>query len=1146
VVKIQDARVGKIEKQGHEAAARVVPPEFMPALIEHVDDESTGLSVTVYEIAGASIFGIQPLSYYIDQQAASAEVIIAQGSDFLTALSPLRSHLQDRRRLLAFDLCNQVVNAGKNRLDGKEGLAGRLDNILPGVTSSSSLNFDDIPETFPNPIAYAYDESLWKEQPVIAPWGPTHGDYHSDNLLWSESDKRLTIIDWATFSEMAPAFVDFALLEIDIVHRSIDCGDKRRWAEWNNISSFLSSGIIPEPGAPNGYLAVQLWRLIQPLRVALHKQIADAGHELSEMFSVAYFLILYATTLPLIRNQFILTDRKIGLLLLAARYLTRALKGFAIDWQSKRPFLVPSAYEIGLRAQSSRPDRDEELKYITARLKEWYESSRYYVPIGGDSGLSRRRVQMDPFYELLDQREDELSSGLPRGNYHITDVLQELLVRRRVALLGEPGAGKSFTLQQLAYLLASEAKQNPSMPIPVLVPLGGYTSNVSLFDFVEQSASGLLGHHGGGLRSLAADDRLAFLLDGVNEIGEASKEYGYGEITKLAKEFPKVILVITCRTLEYPRVISLDRITIRPLNSLQIKAFLESYLGSESGDELFWLLVDRDKQAKKHYWPRFEAGGGNEKDFWLASEQPNGLRDPWYSWDWEFWLKLRDNPRSYLALARNPYMLSMIAGTYDVRHLLPTNRGALFKLFVDSLMTREQNRMGGSVWIDEELQYVAFSRLAYAMQRDHLGTSVDRSYAVKQMVLPGMLDLAQKESIVERISGKIAFTHQLLQEFFAAYGLDRERVEGKVSATDIWPPTEWWRPVGFEETSVILAGTYRENPLSVLEWLRDAQPELAARCVVDGGIEISPDFRQLLIAAWLPRLTDTKEPVLARAAIGRALGLIRGDIRPGVMYLDDKTGLPRFEWIHVPAGGFTMGTGDRSRLVQIDAFRVSKYLVTNAQYSAFVRDGGYSSEWKECWTETGWYRKGGATGPTDYSETLVLPNHPRIGVNWYEAVAFCRWLDKRLRERGEIPAGQQVRLPTEAEWEKLARGTDGRVYPWGGTFSSELCNVTGIESTTAVGIFPNGVSPYGVCDVIGNSWKWCLTKWNGDELAIENNAIEGADPRCYRGASWGSNQWRTEPWSSSEVECHRRYGIVPEDDRPDAIGFFVLIGKQLY
>jgi formylglycine-generating enzyme required for sulfatase activity len=1150
VVKIQDGRQGRVEKQNHEAAARIVPGAILPKMVEHLDDESTGLSVTVYEIAGARILSIQPLSYYLEFQIARAETIIIEVADFLTKINPLQDRLRGRKTSGAFDLCKQVINHQKDRLNGPNGLAARLETILPGIGTRQTVAFNGISETFPNPVAYIYNKNLWMDTPLICPFGLTHGDLHSENILWNEADSCLSIIDWATFSTELPMFLDFALLEIDIVYRSLDCYTERYWTEWNNISKILGTNLASHDEAPKGVLAVSLWRLIKPIRESIYKQISNIENEFKEIFAAAYFLVLYSQTLILLRNKHIPTDRKIGLLLLSARYLNRALLGLGVEWHSKQPLIIPGAYEIGVRSQGTQ--RDLELEYIELVLTEWAESSRLYTALGGETNDQqighdhRMGVRMDVFYEILGQRQEELVSGSSTKPYEITDVLQEILCRKRVALLGDPGAGKSFTLGQLAHTLAQDARRDINAPIPVLIPLGGYSGETPLIDFLEQSTAGPIGKLRSEIRRLASEERLAFLLDGVNEIGSANKLDGCQEIIKLANNYPKAIFTVTCRSSECPSGIPLSRITIRPLDPLRVKTFLLNSLGNEAGEQLFWRLVDRDCQGRDQYWSRFQLGGGNEVDFWLARDQPEHMKSPWYPWDWDFWLKLRDSTRSYLSLARNPYMLSMITETYRATGVLPSNRGGLFKMFVDTLMAREKTKSEPSAWVEEKQQYISLSRLAYAVHCDHLGTSFERSYAVDKLGTPGMLDLAQNESILEIISGKVAFTHQLLQEFFAAYALDRERLETNLPAEQIWPKSEWWKPVGLEETSVILAGIYRENPLSVLEWLRDANPELAARCVVDGGIVISPEFRQLMIAAWLPRLTDIKEPIFARAAIGRALGLISGDIRPGVTYIDDNTGLPRFEWIHVPEGTVVRGIESSERRVDVRDFRVSKYLVTNAQYSAFVKDGGYTTDWKKCWTDTGWAKKMNARGPTDYSETLVLPNHPRIGINWYEAMAFCRWLDYRFQERGELTKNLQVRLPTETEWEKFARGTDSRRYPWGDQFDAQFCNVLNLESTTAVGIFPNGASPYGVCDVIGNAWKWCLTKWNPDEFSPEDNTVNGDSPRCYRGGSWGSNLWRSEPWLPSEIECHRRHWIVPEDDRPDAIGFFIVLGPKIF
>ena len=134
--------------------------------------------------------------------------------------------------------------------------------------------------------------------------------------------------------------------------------------------------------------------------------------------------------------------------------------------------------------------------------------------------------------------------------------------------------------------------------------------------------------------------------------------------------------------------------------------------------------------------------------------------------------------------------------------------------------------------------------------------------------------------------------------------------------------------------------------------------------------------------------------------------------------------------------------------------------------------------------------------PEKFGGADDLPNHPVVGVTWYEAMAFCGWQSEKL--------GHPVTLPTEAQWEKAARGPDGRRYPWGQEITPQHANYAeaGIGATTAVGAFPLGASPYGALDMAGNAWEWCLTQWrnNYTEPADDDPAINAA--RVLRGGAY--------------------------------------------
>jgi formylglycine-generating enzyme required for sulfatase activity len=141
-----------------------------------------------------------------------------------------------------------------------------------------------------------------------------------------------------------------------------------------------------------------------------------------------------------------------------------------------------------------------------------------------------------------------------------------------------------------------------------------------------------------------------------------------------------------------------------------------------------------------------------------------------------------------------------------------------------------------------------------------------------------------------------------------------------------------------------------------------------------------------------------------------------------------------------------------------------------------------------------------------------LSNHPRERVSWYDAIAFCRWLTEKaqvfpqlLPEPLKGQAGCLIGLPTEWQWEKAARSPStgkgyGREYPYQSSFDAAKANTseTGIEQTSAAGIFPNGASPYGALDLSGNVWEWCLNQY----FDPEKITLSGIEARVLCGGSW--------------------------------------------
>jgi hypothetical protein len=232
----------------------------------------------------------------------------------------------------------------------------------------------------------------------------------------------------------------------------------------------------------------------------------------------------------------------------------------------------------------------------------------------------------------------------------------------------------------------------------------------------------------------------------------------------------------------------------------------------------------------------------------------------------------------------------------------------------------------------------------------------------------------------------------------------------------------------------------------------------------------------------LEELDDGATSPDRRALIGIRLALL-GDPRAGVGLGED--GLPDVEWCEVPGGRVDAGAGETHREIEVAPFGIAKYPLTSSQYASFVNapDGYRNAAWWE-----GLVHRDDQPG----RQFQRYPNHPADNVSWVDATAFCRWLTSRL--------GCEVRLPTEWEWQLAANGGDpARAFPWGewelgraNTYEAQL------NRTTAVGMFPQGVSPVGALDMCGNVWEWCS---DGTDLyPPDENCPFGY--HAVRGGSW--------------------------------------------
>ncbi|MDX2163022.1 MAG: SUMF1/EgtB/PvdO family nonheme iron enzyme [bacterium] len=673
-------------------------------------------------------------------------------------------------------------------------------------------------------------------------------------------------------------------------------------------------------------------------------------------------------------------------------------------------------------------------------------------------------------------------------------LLDALLESPRVALVGDPGCGKTTTLRMMARrLAAAAANTEENAVLPMLVPLGGFTGG-DLDSYLAERLTGL------PYQDYKEAGRLVFLLDGLNETAHVDR------VAEWLSQNPTVRVVVSCRKIEYnERQLDLQRFDVLPLDVEQLIAFLRNHgLSDDALYNLFWSLAGESAaavfdNARNIADQENPAALPDEnalfRDFWQTADSPlerfparlRDLQDDDRAAYERLWLAYRDQNKlpGALELARNPYLLRLTIEIFNRQQAAPRSQGELFALYVEKMIDERGRRAvrPDRPWIAPDVQIDALRQVAAWMQYDGKTQASEADietvlvrHTQDDTTARHLLDFAFSAGLFERISGEVRFSHQLLQQYFAAYELARAMRDNQ-TADQFWADDQWWMATAWNESAVLLAGMTNAVPKrttipdawAVIGWLRAVNPIVAWRCIEENDLSIEHAYAEALMEPNGSRKVRAAPKARARWGDERS----ENDSRYGVGIYN---GLPRFDWCTVE--GVVRITQIDSRggdeLVEMPRFLISRYLVTNMQFDTFLNAPDYAApEW--------WDGLGDPTEPRDSRWSYA--NHPRESVTWYEAVAFTRWVSHHLKE--------PIRLPTDAEWEAAARGKEGRRYDSGDVFNPTFGNYpqSQIGRTTAVGMFPNGASPFGVYDMGGNLREWTLTSI-------------GRNRKVLRGGSW--------------------------------------------
>lgn len=837
---------------------------------------------------------------------------------------------------------------------------------------------------------------------------------------------------------------------------------------------------------------------------------------------------------------------------------------------AKRPFLT---WSWNTFSQPEPPSLD--LIAATNRYLHYLLTRYEYLDLHGMGVNGRLPIRLPlldmfvPLHGRLDlpdgdtwEREDEATADSD------PQPLLDLLHRHDgLIVLGDPGSGKTTFLKYLALQLAqgNGAALGLENWLPIVLPLAAYANaltegDLPLSDFFVRyyQQRGLDLPLAAILSASLPQGGVLFLLDGLDEVQDVARRRLVVSRVLDFFTFQRQSgskFVLTSRLVGYREVRQLVdglvECTLLDLDGAAIEAFVTKWRG---------------------------ATGEGEAVLTAVSQNPAVAR-----------------------LAANPLLLTILLLMAGQGMVLPAQRVVLYAQCVRTLLQFWQLARGLDRPLPPQFDLAALlrllPRLALWMQQTSPGvglvgerpllrqlTAIYREEGAAdptgaaQTLLTAVREYASL--LVERGPGEFGFVHRTFQEYLTAVAVAQQPPDEVVGQLAGWAGQDEWHEVGL--LTVAYVAIMQQDAVAAVTILQGllaggaAAVLLAGQAVADvgrGALGVGDEVETAVVAAVTTLLEDAQiEPVL-RVASGQTLGQL-GDGRTAVVALD------AMPFCFVPAGEFWMG--ERQRAVHLldlpYHYWLGQYPVSNVQFAEFVAAGGY--EMAELWPEAAsvgrwragevqdWESRGWRKRPFDYGEPFNLPNHPVVGLNWFEALAFGRWLNGRWQAAGWLPEGWHVVLPSEAEWEKAARGglqvpmqpivqsisvlmpqpafdcrenpLPQRRFSWGDKIDGNRANFAAAHQVpSSPGCFAAGRSPVGCVEMGGNVWEWTRSLHRpypyvaGD--GREETAVKLHDSLVLRGGAF----WTAEKL----IGCSSRSRRAPHD-RSNSYGFRLAI-RQL-